>query len=52
MEILDDKKIYLYQAVWGGINILFNQVTGVLYLISGVSGYSGHHEEKDVREGI
>lgn len=46
------KKVYLYQAIWGGINILFNQVTGILYLVSGVSGYSGHREEKDIREGI
>lgn len=46
------KKVYLYQAIWGGINILFNQVTGILYLISGVSGYSGHREETNIREGI
>lgn len=46
------KRIYLYQAIWGGVNILFNQVTGILYLISGVSGYSGHREEKNIREGI
>jgi len=46
------KLVYLYQAIWGGFNILFNQVTGILYLISGVSGYSGHKEEKDIREGI
>jgi len=46
------KLAYLYQAIWGGFNILFNQVTGILYLISGVSGYSGHKEEKDIRDGI
>lgn len=46
------KKVYLYQAIWGGINILFNQITGILYLISGVNGYSGHREEKNIREGI
>ncbi len=46
------KKVYLYQAIWGGVNILFNQVTGILYLISGVSGYSGHREERNIREGI
>jgi hypothetical protein len=46
------KKVYLYQAIWGGINILFNQITGILYLISGVSGYSGHIEETNIREGI
>jgi len=46
------KKVYLYQAIWGGINILFNQITGIMYLISGVSGYSGHREETNIREGI
>lgn len=46
------KKVYLYQAVWGGINILFNQITGILYLVSGVTGYSGHKEERNIREGI
>lgn len=46
------KLVYLYQAIWGGFNILFNQVTGILYLISGVSGYTGHKEEKNIREGI
>jgi len=46
------KKVYLYQAIWGGINILFNQITGVMYLISGVTGYSGHKEEKNIRAGI
>lgn len=46
------KKVYLYQAIWGGINLLSNQITGVLYLISGVGGYNGHKEEKDIRQGI
>ena len=46
------KKVYLYQAIWGGVNILFNQITGILYLVSGVTGYSGHKEEKNVRDGI
>lgn len=46
------KKVYLYQAIWGGVNILFNQITGILYLVSGVSGYSGHREETNIREGI
>ncbi len=34
------KKIYLYQAIWGGINLLFNQILGILYLISGIQGRS------------
>lgn len=46
------KKIYLYQAIWGGINVLFNQITAIMYLISGVSGYSGHREERNIRDGI
>lgn len=46
------KKVYLYQAIWGGINLLSNQITGVLYLISGVGGYNGHREQKDIRQGI
>lgn len=46
------KKAYLYQAIWGGFNLLFNQITGILYLISGVTGYNGHREERDIREGI
>lgn len=48
------KKVYLYQAIVGGIYLLFNQVTGIMYLISGVMGYNGHKEmtKKDIREGI
>lgn len=46
------KKVYLYQAIWGGINLLSNQITGILYLISGVGGYNGHKEETNVRRGI
>lgn len=46
------KKIYLYQAIWGGINLMSNQITGILYLISGVQGYNGRKDKVDVREGI
>lgn len=46
------KKVYLYQAIWGGINILSNTVVGILYLISGVSGRNGHREEQNIRQGI
>lgn len=31
---------YLYQIVWGAINLLFNQVAGIAYLISGIKGRS------------
>ncbi|MFW5838416.1 MAG: hypothetical protein ACOCU1_00600 [Bacillota bacterium] len=34
------KKIYLYQAIWGGISLSFNTITGVLYLISAVQTHS------------
>ncbi len=52
VEEEDAKKIYLYQAIWGGFNMLFNQITGVLYLVSGVMGYNGNKEETNIREGI
>lgn len=32
------KNIFLYQAIWGGINIAFNTIVGALYLISGIYG--------------
>lgn len=46
------KKVYLYQAIWGGLNLLSNQIVGILYLISGVGGYNGHKEQKEIRQGI
>ncbi len=48
------KKVYLYQAIIGGVNMMFNQVTGIVYLISGVMGYGGHKEltKRDIRDGI
>lgn len=46
------KKVYLYQAVWGGVNIALNLITGILYLVSGVTGYGGHKEETNIRNGI
>ena len=48
------KKIYLYQAIIGGFNLLSNQITGIMYLISGVMGYKGQKEmtQKDIRRGI
>ena len=46
------RKIYLYQAIWGGLNLLSNQFTGILYLISGVQGYNGRKDSVDVRDGI
>ncbi len=46
------KKVYLYQAIWGGISVLINSVTGILYLISGIQGYNGRVDRIDTREGI
>lgn len=46
------KKVYLYQAIWGGISVLLNTVTGILYLVSGVQGYSGRVEKVETRDGI
>lgn len=46
------KKIYLYQAIWGGISLPFNQLTGILYLISGVQGHSGKTDNINVRDGL
>ena len=46
------KKIYLYQAIWGGINLLSNQITGILYLVSGIQGYNGSSDTIEVRDGI
>jgi hypothetical protein len=46
------KKVYLYQAIWGGVNIALNLITCILYLVSGVTGYGGHKEETNIRTGI
>jgi len=45
-------KVYLYQAIWGGINLLFNQITGIVYLISGVQGFNNQKDTIITREGI
>lgn len=46
------KKVYLYQAIWGGFNLLFNQITGILYLISGIQGFNKRPDKIETREGI
>jgi hypothetical protein len=46
------KGIYLYQSIWGGISLLYNTLVGILYLVSGIQGYKGRKEEKNIREGI
>ncbi len=46
------RKVYLYQAIWGGISVLINSVTGILYLVAGIQGYNGRVDRIDTREGI
>ena len=53
------KRVYMYQAIWGGVCILFNTITGVLYLISAVKSQERslpHKESKyqrtKAREGL
>lgn len=45
-------KVYLYQAIYGGVNLLFNQLVGILYLVAGIQGYNKRPDKIDVREGI
>lgn len=35
-DLKTKKGIFVYQAVWGGINIAYNTLIGVLYLISSI----------------
>ncbi len=47
------QKVLLYQAIYGGFNMLFNQIVGVLYLISGITGrQSLKVPQETVREGL
>ena len=46
------KKVYLYQAIWGGLIMMINLITGVLYLISGIQGYNSLVDKVETREGI
>lgn len=46
------RNVYLYQAIWGGLNLFSNTLVGILYLVSGIQGRKGRREEKDIREGI
>jgi len=34
------KRVYIYQIIWGAINLLMNQLVGLAYLISGINGQS------------
>lgn len=46
------RKVYLYQAIWGGICVLINTVTGILYLVSGIQGYNEQVDRIETRDGI
>lgn len=46
------RKVYTYQFVWGIIQLFFNTVTGILYLISGNQGRNGQVDKPFTREGI
>lgn len=47
------QKVLLYQAIYGGFNMLFNQIAGVLYLISGITGRQNLKvPQETVREGL
>lgn len=46
-------KVFLYQAIYGGVNLLFNQLVGVLYLVSGIQGRQKiTNKNKVPREGL
>lgn len=45
--------LFLYQAIFGGINLFGNQIVGILYLVSGIVGRN--HMEQSIeptREGL
>ena len=47
------QKILLYQAIYGGVNLLFNQIAGVLYLISALNGrHTLKVPQETIREGL
>ncbi|MFW6299193.1 MAG: hypothetical protein ACOC14_05875 [Bacillota bacterium] len=43
-------KTYLYQIVWGAINLIFNQIAGVAHLISGIKGRSTNERSERFEE--
>jgi hypothetical protein len=38
LDINTAANVYLYQIIWGALNLFFNQIAGILYLISGIKG--------------
>jgi hypothetical protein len=45
-------KTYNYMFIYGILNIFMNTVSGILFIIAGYQGKSGHREVRQVREGI
>jgi len=46
-DIETAKKVYLYQIIWGAIILFFNQISGILYLISGIKGKTTQNKLKN-----
>ena len=47
------QNVLLYQAIYGGISLLSNQIVGVLYLVSGIQGRAAiQKENQPIREGL
>lgn len=45
-------KVYLYQSIYGVVNLMYNQIVGILYLVAGIQGYNKTPDKIEVREGI
>lgn len=44
---------FLYLAIYGVLNISFNQLMGIIYVIAGIMGYNHiEKEENPIRDGI
>lgn len=44
---------FLYQAIYGAVNLAANQILGILYLVAGILGYNQIEKDKNpVREGL
>lgn len=41
------KQLFVYQAVWGGISLLFNTITGVLYLVSAIQAHTSQKNHRN-----
>lgn len=44
---------FLYLGIYGAVNLTFNQLLGLIYLIAGIMGYNQiEKEENPIRDGI